>query len=116
MEFAIPSADLNTMINIMADEILRFMNSIVVNRTKENPETFNMYSSRKDIDTANQKVTFGLHNVMTQTIIYKTYDWVVFAGICSDQPLIAATFNELVDYMLTKPNEIASKTVVLNEN
>ena len=47
MEFdIIPSADLITMITIMANEVLRFINAIVADRTKDNPETHNMYSSK----------------------------------------------------------------------
>jgi hypothetical protein len=116
MEVAIPNADLDTMITVMADEILRFINAIVANRTKDNPETHNMYSSKKDVDSINLTVIFGLHNAMTQTVVYKIYDWETFANICSDQPLIEATFNELVDYMLTQSNNVSSKTIVLNEN
>ena len=116
MEIAIPVASLDTMIAVMANEILRFINAIVAGRTKNNPETYNMYSSKRDIDTVNLTVTFGLHNAMTQSIVYKTYDWETFANICSYQPLIEATFNELVDYMLTQSNNISGKTIVLNEN
>ena len=117
MEFAaIPSVDLNTMIIIMANEVQRYINGIVADRTKGNSETHNMYSSKSDVDTVNLKVTFGLHNAMTQSIVYKIYDWVEFANICSFQPLIEATFNELVDFMLNKSNEFKNKTIVLNEN
>ena len=104
------------MVTVMASEILRFINAITADRTRDNQDTHGMYSSMKEIDMHRLSVTFGLHNAMTQTIVYKTYDLYTFARICSDSSAIEITFNELTEYMLTKSNEFKNKTIVLNDN
>ena len=116
MEFAIPNKNLMSMITMISHEILRFINRIVADRTKDSAETHNMYSSMEDVDLKKLSVTFGLHNAMTDTIVYKSYDLEVFASICSDQTNIETEFNELTDYMIKKSNEAAGKVIVLNGN
>jgi hypothetical protein len=116
MEYAMPAADLATKITIMANEILRFINAIVAERTKDNESQHNQFSSRQNVDMKRLSVTFGLHNAITQTVVWKTYDLDYFAAICCEQTRIEETFNELVDYMLDQSYKYKNKEVQLNEN